>query len=483
MSGPTTTRPNLALAVIVIGVLITAVDGTIVVLALPTMMRTLHTPLTSVVWIVMAYLLTMTLLATQVGRLGDVFGRIRMYQAGFVIFIVGSALCGVSTSWLGLVLARILQGIGGALIGANSGAVIADVFPPRQRGRAYGYNAIGWNLGAILGILLGGFITTYFSWPWIFFINVPIGILALGMARHAFSPDASRHRHRFDVLGLVTLASGLSLWLLAMTRLASRGWSHTTALLSGLGLVGLLGFVGVESLQPEPLLHLSLFRIRTLTFSLLAAFFQGLGGFAVLFLIIMYLQGVRNLTPLDASLLLVPGYLVGAVVAPVAGRMADRVGPVTPATVGLGLQALAILVYAQVSVSTPLIVVALASTLNGIGAAGFFPANTAAVMQDTPAGEYGIASGMLRTFANTGMVLSFALALVMASTRIPRGLAFAIFVGSRHLNAHALSRFISGLHIALQLSIVALVLAAIGSVVRSQPAAMAAADSKRATGC
>ena len=410
MSHPTTTRPNWALAVIVIGVLITAVDSTIVVLALPTMMRTLHTSLTSAVWIVMGYLLTMTLLATQVGRLGDVFGRVRMYTAGFVVFLAGSSVCGISTAWLGLVLSRIVQGIGGGLIGANSGAVIADVFSPQQRGRTYGDNAIGWNLAAIVGILLGGFLTTYFSWRWIFFINLPIGAVALGLAGHAFHADIPRRSHQFDVWGLVTLASGVSCWLLATTRLASQGWSDTIALLGGLGAVGLLVFARVESRQREPLLRLSLFRVRTPTFSLLAAFLQGLGGFAVLFLIIMYLQGVRNLTPFDTSLLLVPGYLVGALAAPVAGRLAGRLGPATPATVDLG-------------------------------AGGFFPANNMAVMLATPTGEYGIASGMLRTFANPGMVLSFALALIMASTRIPRGLAYAIFVGSRHLPAYALARF------------------------------------------
>ena len=151
-----TVRPNLALAVIVIGVLITAVDSTIVVLALPTMMRSLHAGLGTVVWIVMAYLLVITLLATQVGRLGDMFGRVRMYELGFVVFVAGSVWCGLSNGWVVLVLARVLQGIGGALVSANSGAVIADVFPPETRGRAYGYNSIGWNLGAILGILLGG---------------------------------------------------------------------------------------------------------------------------------------------------------------------------------------------------------------------------------------------------------------------------------------------------------------------------------------
>jgi MFS family permease len=222
----------------------------------------------------------------------------------------------------------------------------------------------------------------------------------------------------------------------------------------------------IESRQAEPLLRLTLFKIRVITFSLFAAFFQGLGGFAVLFLIMMYLQGVRGLSPLDSSLLLVPGYLVGGIAGPFGGRLADRYGSVLPATVGLGLQAVAILVYAQIGVSTSLVLIIVASVLNGIGSGGFFPANNSAVMKGAPPGEYGIASGMLRTFANVGMVMSFAVALLMASTRIPRGLAFAIFVGSTHLHTAQLTSFVDGVHTALYLAIGSMVLAALGSVVR-----------------
>lgn len=466
MPNEQTARPNLALAVIVIGVLITAVDSTIVVLALPTMMRSLHAGLSTVVWIVMAYLLVITLLATQVGRLGDMFGRVRMYELGFVVFVAGSVWCGLSDGWVVLVLARVLQGIGGALVSANSGAVIADVFPPETRGRAYGYNAIGWNLGAILGILLGGFITTYFSWRWIFFINVPIGGIALGLAWYSLHERLTPQRHRMDLGGLATLGIGLASILLAMTRLSSTGWNRGVAMLLMLGVVSLAVFAWVESRQADPLLHLSLFRIKVVTFSLLASFFQGLGGFAVLFLIMMYLQGARGLSPLSASLLLVPGYLVGGVVGPMAGRLSDRIGSVLPASVGLGMQAVAVLVYAQLGMRTSFALVIVGSIINGIGSGGFFPSNNAAVMKGAPPGQYGIASGMLRTFSNVGMVMSFAAAILMASTRIPRGLAFAIFVGTTRLSPATETTFVSGLHLALYLSIGMLVLAGLSSLVR-----------------
>jgi MFS family permease len=182
------------------------------------------------------------------------------------------------------------------------------------------------------------------------------------------------------------------------------------------------------------MLPLSIFRVPTMAASLLASLFQGLASFAVLFLLIMYLQGPRGLSPIHASLLLVPGYVLGSVVGPYAGRLADRRGPVLPATAGLAIQVVSLAIYAQLTVTTGLWVVVLASIINGIGASFFFPANSSAVMKAAPPESFGIASGMLRTFANIGMVFSFAVAILIASRSISRGLAFAIFVGSTSLH-------------------------------------------------
>jgi EmrB/QacA subfamily drug resistance transporter len=459
-----TERPNLALTVIVIGVIISAVDSTIVILALPTMMRALHAGLSTVVWIVMAYLLLITLLATQVGKLGDMFGRVRMYEIGFIIFVLGSAWCGITTGWMELVLARIAQGIGGALITANSSAIIADVFPSARRGRAYGFIAVGWNIGAILGILLGGFLTTFFSWRWIFYINVPIGIAALILSLFVLRESTKGQKHQLDPWGFLTMGIGLASILLAMTRLASLGWQSSEWFVLLVGASALGAFVLIETRQAEPLLHLALFRIRSVSFSFVASFFQGLGGFSVLFLVMMYLQGARGLTPLQASLLLVPGYLLGGVAGPVGGRLTDRWGARWPSAVGLGLQGVAVLLYAHLAVSSSLAWIVVASLVNGLGSGAFFPANNTAVMKSAPRNQYGIASGMLRTFGNIGMVLSFAAAIVMTSTKIPRGLAFAMFVGTTHLSLASITLFVVGLHTALYLSILMLGLACVASL-------------------
>ena len=469
-------RRGLAIVVVMIGVMITAIDTTIVVLALPEIERSLHVALDSVIWVVIGHLLVITLLATQVGRLGDMFGRVKMYEAGFVVFIVGSALCALSFNETSIVVFRLLQGVGGALVTANSGAVIADLFPREHRGRAYGSNSVGFSVGAVCGILLGGAIVTSLSWRWIFWINVPIGLIGVGLALRVLRERTERAHHRLDPLGMASLALGLFGILWAVTKLATKPLdAELLGYLLG-GLVMVLCFVLIERSVDEPMLDLSLFKVPAMTPSLLAAFFQGLANYAVLFLVIMYLQGARHLSPIHASVLLVPGYLVGAVVGPTAGRLADRFSPVLPATTGLAVQVIALFIYAHLSPTTGLWLVVLASVVNGLGASSLFPANNAAVMKASPARAFGISSGMLRTFANVGMVFSFSLAILVASRRITRRLAFAIFVGSTSPRGDLAAAFTTGLHAAFYASMGIMAMAAVLSatratrIARNQPA-------------
>ena len=456
----------LGLAVVMVGLLMTAVDTTIVVLALPEIERGLHLSLSSVIWVVIGYLLVITLLATQVGRLGDMFGRVRMYQAGLVVFVAGSALCALSWNEGAIVGFRILQGIGGALMTANTGAIIADLFPPEQRGKAYGYNSVGWSLGAVLGIVIGGLIVTYVSWRWIFWINVPIGAVAVALTGAVLHDTGQRAKRRLDFAGMLALGAGLFGILWAVTRLATSPFdASTTGFLVG-GAVLVASFVFVERKRAAPMLDLSLLAVPTVSPTLLAALLQGLANYAVLFLLIMYLQGPRGLSPLDASLLLVPGYVVGSVFGPLAGRLSDRFGPVFPATAGLALQGVALLWFATLSVASGLWVVVLASIVNGIGASEFFPANSAALMRAVKPQVFGIASGMLRTFSNIGMVFSFSVAILAASRSISRSLAFAIFVGTAKLHGPVARAFTTGLHTAFYVSVAVMALAAAFSATR-----------------
>jgi EmrB/QacA subfamily drug resistance transporter len=459
-------NPGLGLVVIMSGVLMTAVDTTIVVLALPEIQRSLHVALSAVVWVIIGFLLVITLLSTQVGRLGDMFGRVRMYEAGFIIFVVGSLACALAWNEASIIAFRVLQGCGGALILANSGAVIADLYPRDKRGRAYGYTSVGYTAGAVLGIVIGGLIVTYISWRWIFWINVPTGIVAVGLAMRVLRDSGERKRRRLDLPGMITLGLGLFGVLWAMTRLATQSLDATMIgyLVGGVALICV--FVLIESRAAEPMLPLSIFRVPTMAASLLAALFQGLASFAVLFLVLMYLQGPRGLSPIHASLLLVPGYIAGSVFGPFAGRLADKRSPVLPATLGLAIQIVALIGYAQLTLSTPLWVIVVISLTNGVGASFFFPANNSAIMKASPPDLFGITSGMLRTFSNVGMVFSFAVAILVASRSIPRDLAFAIFVGSTTLHGALAAAFTDGLHAAFYSSVSFMVLAAALSALR-----------------
>jgi EmrB/QacA subfamily drug resistance transporter len=468
---PEAARRNLGMIVVMTGVLISAVDSTIVVLALPAIEHDLHISLSSVTWVVVGYLLVVTVLATQLGRLGDMFGRVRMYEAGFAVFVLGSLLCALAWNAASVIGFRVLQGAGAALVAANSGAIISELYPPAERGRAYGFNAFGFSLGSVLGVLLGGVIVTYVSWRWIFWINVPIGLAALGLAMRVLRDRGDRVRRRLDLPGMITLGLGLFGVLWAMTALAARPLDASQVGYLAGGVLLLAAFAVIETRRDEPVLDLSLFRIPGVAPALLASLFQSLGSFAVLFLVIMYLQGPRGLSPVSASLLMLPGYLIGAAAGPYAGRLTDRLGPVIPATAGLAVSAVALVLFAQLTTTSSLWLAAAGNVVIMIGGSFFYPANSSAVMKASPPTRLGIASGVLRTFASVGMVFSFTTAILVAARSIPRGTAFAIFVGGTTLHGHVAASFTSGLHAAFYTLTGIMALAALLSAIRGRAGA------------
>ena len=469
---------SVALAIVMMGVLMSAVDTTAVVLGLPVMMKDLHSDILSMIWVIMSYLLVITILGTQVGKLGDMFGRVRLYNVGFGVFTVGSVLCGFSGNGAELIGFRVLQGIGGALISSNSGAIIADTFPPERRGRAYGFTGLGWSAGAVVGILVGGAFVTFLSWRYIFFINIPVGLFATAVGYLVLREGSPRVKTKLDIVGMLLLGGGLFLLLDFMTDIT--GSALTPLLGSELAGAGALlaGFAVWERRTSSPLIDLGLLRQRVLTASMAAAFFQFLASFAVLFLVIMYLQGPRGLSPWSASLYLIPGYVLGATIAPFAGRLSDRLGARVVASAGLVLQALGILIYSTLALGSPLFVVVIAAVVNGAGSSTFVPANNSAVMASAPQRAYGIASGLLRTFSNVGMVSSFAVALLVASLSIPRQLAFAIFLGVGEISGGLSQAFIEGMHSALMASISLLAVAIFLSVLRGREARTEAAKGR-----
>ena len=348
---------SIALVVVLLGVMMTAIDTTAVVLALPVMTSDLHSDILTTVWVIISYLLVLTIFGTQVGRLGDMYGRVRMYNTGFAIFTIGSLLCGLGQNGVEVIAFRLIQGLGGALVFSNSGAIIADTVPEARRGRAYGLTGIGYSIGAVLGILVGGAIITFVSWRFIFFINVPIGIAAVIIGYLVLKDRSPRVQMKIDTLGMGLLGSGLLLFLFALTEITGTGLSIRSDLELLVGFLLMVGFVFWERSYSAPLLDMSMFRTRVFSASVFASFFQGLSSFAVLFLVIMYLQGVRGLSPFAASVLLIPGYILGSVTGPLAGRASDKYGARVIASAGIALQAVGIVIYSTLDLNTALSIV------------------------------------------------------------------------------------------------------------------------------
>jgi EmrB/QacA subfamily drug resistance transporter len=453
-----------------LGVTMSAVDTTAVVLGLPVIMQDLHSDILSMVWVLMAYLLVITILGTQVGRFGDMLGRVRMYNLGFALFTIGSLLCGFSVDGPQLIGFRVLQGIGGAFISSNSGAIIADTFGQKERGRAFGITGMGWSIGAVLGILVGGAFVTFLNWRYIFFINLPIGIIATVAGFFLLQERSPRTKEALDIGGIFLLGISLFLLLLSLTDITGSGWSFQYGIEILIGILALIGFILWERHSTSPFLDFSLLRDRVFKASAFAAFFQSLASYAVIFLVIMYLQGPRGMSPWDASLLLIPGYVLGGLIAPLSGRLSDRMGARVIASVGIALQVGGIATYSTLGLASPTFIVILGSVLSGAGSSTFFPANTSAVMANAPPRAYGVSSGLLRTLSNLGMVCSFAVALFFASISIPRELAFQIFLGVGGIHGPLASAYVDGMRSALFASLSLLAVAFVLSVLRGKEA-------------
>jgi len=469
-SGPTPSmpverHPRFVLLVVMLGALMSAVDVTIVILALPTIGSELKSPLAMIIWVILLYLLVTTLLTTQVGRIGDIFGRARIYNTGFAVFTVSSVLCGLAPNDVFLIASRGGQAVGASLMLANGGAIIADHFPPQERGRAFGYTALGWNVGAILGILLGGAITTYLGWRYIFFINAPIGIVAVYLGLK-YVHDVERHRTPLDLPGFALFGGALGALAYAAIDFASYGVRPLNEILILVGLAFLLPFLFWETRAKAPMLDFRLFRQRILTYSLGSSFLQGMGYLSVVFLLTMYLQGVRGLSPLDAALLLVPGYIVGGTLSPFFGRISDRLGARLVATLGIALMGAGVLAYASLRIDSPLAFVVGISVVTGLGSGMFWPANNAAIMASAPRGSYGAVSGLRSMLTNTGTLLSFVLAITIASATVPRYVAYEVILGTTKLIGGIGASFLAGIDGALYTATAILAAAAVLSALR-----------------
>ena len=459
------------LSIITIGVFMASVDTAVVVLALPDMMTDLHASLVSMTWVLMVYTFVGTVFLLALGRVGDMFGRIRLYNMGFVIFTLGSVLCGLAhAAWL-LVASRVIQGGGGALMLVNAWAIITEVFPASERGLALGINSLIWGLGGVVGPVLGGLILAAGTWRWIFFINIPIGVGG-SIAGYLILRERSRPAtdEKLDVLGALSFSAALFGLLYALTQGIESGWTSPAMLsLFALFLVGIAFFIFWEKTVRHPALDLSLFDSLVFDFSILASMFQAIAAFSVQFLLVFYFQAVKGYSAIHSAFLLMPLPVAIAFSGPFSGKISDRIGSTIPATAGVLLQAVGIFILSTVGLDAGYARIAIGLALSGAGGGFFFSPNTSAAMGAAKKNRLGVASAALATLRNTGMVISYALALAIAAGSIPKEVMMQLFVGtSVTLGSPVMKGFVRGMHAAFHASVVMCLIAAAMSMVGRQ---------------
>jgi EmrB/QacA subfamily drug resistance transporter len=395
-----------------VGTFMTTLDASIVNIALPSIAHAFGTPISGrVEWVVIGYLVVIAATLLSFGRLADIMGRERVWIAGLALFTAGSALSGLAPTLVLLVAARAIQGLGASLIFAPALALTVDAFPASQRGQALGMNALIVSLGVTAGPTLGGLITGSLGWRWIFFVNLPLGLIGLLVTRRVFRFRAGNRARLFDVPGAAAFGLGLASLSLGLSFGSEWGWTSPALVLTmALALVALGVAVLTERKRRDPLVDLAQLASRRLGLPLASFLFSVLALFAVAFLLPFYLEDVRGLTPVGAGLLLTPYSLALALASPISGRLSDRGRARWLGPLGLGLAAAGVCLLALVGVTTPLSQIALWLAVSGIGQGLFLAPNTSAVMSAVPAEDSGTSSGLIATTRVVGQTLSVAIA-------------------------------------------------------------------------
>ena len=453
-----------ALTVTTIGTFMVALDASILIVGLPTLLRELNASLVHGVWIITGYRLAITILLVAIGRVADMLGRVRLYVLGFAVFTFSSALCGLSQSGEQLILFRLLQGIGGALIIVNSVAVIADAFPATELGTGIGINFMAFNLGSIIGYTLSGVIVELASWRAIFFMNLPIGLFGTFWA---FLRLREMHRgvsEKFDYLGAILYSSALTLILVALSLESPSSPLALTLMAVGIVLFPL--FVVVEKRVPHPTLDLDLFKIRLFSAGNLASLLNSLAFNSLPFLLTLYFQLIRNEDAITTGILFIPLEAAVLIIGPLSGRLSDRYGARGFCTLGLLFSGVALLWFGTIDTNTSYVAMTLALIASGIGRGFFISPNASSIMGPISATRRGVANGVRTTIVQTGIVVSLPLCLAFMTLGMPYSLLAQISSGTVDLAAGVTVTFLSAIHYAFFILAVVTLLAVIPSVLR-----------------
>src|SRR5579862_1758833 len=438
----------IALSNTTLGMLVAMINSSILLIALPDIFRGIHLdPLkpgntSYLLWLILGFLVIMAVLLVSLGRLGDIYGRVRMFNLGFAVFTVFSVL--LSVTWMHgggaaiwLILMRVGQGVGGALVFANSSAILTDAFPQHQRGLALGVNSIAAIAGSFIGLVLGGVLAPV-SWRLVFLISVPVGVIATFWSYRSLRELAERRPAAIDWWGNAMFALGLVGVMIGITYGIQPYGGHTMGWTSPLvlstlfgGIALLVGFCLVETRVEDPMFRLDLFRIRAFAVGNLSALLAAMGRGGLQFILIIWLQGIWlpehgydfSQTPLWAGIHMLPLMAGFLLTGPVSGYLSDRFGARPFATGGMALAATSFMLLIVLPVDFSYVWFALILLLNGIGMGLFASPNAAGVMNSLPPAQRGAGAGMLATFQNSASVLSigvfFTLMIVGLASALP----------------------------------------------------------------
>jgi EmrB/QacA subfamily drug resistance transporter len=458
-------------AIVAVGVLMATIDTSIVNVSLPAIAASFGRPLGGVVeWVVIAYLVVVAALLLTAGRLADVVGRKPVWAIGLATFTAGSVLCGAAPSLPGLIAFRAAQGVGAAMMMSSSPAMLVSAFPGDQRGRALGLNAIVVGVGISLGPTLGGVITQHLGWRWIFYVNLPLGAAGVAATLRYLPRDRPAKRSRVDVLGALLLALGLGALTSTLTFGAELAWTSPPVLAGATTAVASLVALFFHLRRSrDPLVDPALFRNRVFASSSASLLLCFVATFAVPFLMPFYLEELRGWSAQRAGLLLTPLPLTIAIIAPMTGALADRIGTRKLASGGMLVVAVGLALLSRIEAETavPLLVAEL--VLIGAGQAAFQPPNNSALMGSAPRERQGVAAGVLASARVIGQSVGVALAGGLFAAFAGAGATHALRHGAHGaLAGPAVVAFVRGMHGALTSCAVVALCASMVAAVRGR---------------
>ncbi len=400
------------------GTFMSALDSSIVNTVLPIIHQSFGENVSVIQWVVTAYLLVVSGFLLSFGRLGDIKGHRRIYLIGFGIFIIGSALCGIAPSVGMLIASRAFQALGAAMLASNSPAILTKSFPPNQRGQALGLQATMTYLGLTLAPTLGGWLAQTISWRTIFYINVPIGLLALYLSWKFVPQDTSSPQNEhFDLAGAVLFIIGLVALLFSLNRGHVLGWTSVSIIALLLtSIIMLFLFFYIERNRPEPMLDLTLFKRTMFTTSVISAIMNYICIYSILFLLPFYLIQGKDFNPTYAGLLLTVQPIIMAIVAPISGILSDRIGVQWPGIFGMVALGSGMYLLSHLNEHSTTRDIIFALALSGFGTGIFISPNNSALMGSAPQNRQGIAAGVLATARSVGMVMGVGIAGAIFNT-------------------------------------------------------------------